>query len=697
MKLKKITAMMVIGEESPYKLKETISHLEEYVEKIILVTTGENKQYSFGKNSLNKLKVISFQGTPFYGDNSLRKLCWEEVQKTNPDWILVIEPFQVLDNQIIKEINNLVQNDNIDVWAFRNEGYLDNYYDNQYDFSYVEDIMYWPRLIRNTDFYPEWIDTDLPFGWLPINVWKLRIGYSDIKIRQQGRENDHQETSRLHYYEKLLISNNVLSPQNLFNYANELYLSENYEMAIKIYKKFLLCKSKSASDKLIACFRLADSLEILGDSKEGIHTLFQSFHYDIPQPELCCAIGYYFMKNKEIRKAIYWYKLAIYLEMKENKNDHYVNNYLTWFPHFQLCICYYQIGNFNEALEYHDIARLLSNNILNKLFTLKSQARFRPLKIVQVAPDIYALPSNYGGIEKIVYDLTEELVNKGHEVYLFAPKGTISSGKLIPYEHKGTWKATEIVKHVKAFLPDQVDIIHDHTHYSSIGKENLSIPTVCSIHISSYNKVKHPVYVSELMLHTVGNSQGYQIPNGINLKEFQYSEEKKEYFLFLSRLSKQKGTHFALDICERANINLKIAGPISNNKEYMAEFEPRIRKNPNIEYVGTVEGQQKQELLKFSKCMLFPTNCNEAFGLVMIEAMACGTPVLALNNGAVSEVLNGFPELICDTVDEMLDKALNMTFPHPRLLREYIANNYSTNSMTEQYLELYKNIIHLEN
>lgn len=315
-------------------------------------------------------------------------------------------------------------------------------------------------------------------------------------------------------------------------------------------------------------------------------------------------------------------------------------------------------------------------------------------RIVQVAPDLHPIPSHYyGGIEKIVFELTEKLVQLGHEVFLYAPAGSRTSAKLIPYVHNDRWNESEIVNRVLMTLPANTSIIHDHTHNSVMGKPevNTRVPIVFTVHMPAKINSKHAVYVSKKALEAYGENNGYYIYNGINPDEFEFSNNKDDYLLYLGILLWRKGVHLAIDVAEKTGKKLIIAGPADSRDYFTEKIKPKLS-NPNIQYIGAVSGKLKQLLLKYAKCVLFPSIWDEPFGLVMIESMACGTPVLALPNGAAPEVLKEFPDLICSSVDVMASRIFNNTFPPPLALREYVRKNYTTDIMADKYIQLYKKL-----
>lgn len=321
---------------------------------------------------------------------------------------------------------------------------------------------------------------------------------------------------------------------------------------------------------------------------------------------------------------------------------------------------------------------------------LDKNSKTGKLKIVQVVPNYMTIPpGDYGAIERIAYDLTEQLVNLGHEVYVFARKGSRTSGKLIEYPDNYIYPTEFILENI----PNGVDIIHDHTRESLVGTLNLDIPTVSTIHDNFMNTVKYPIFVSSKARELLNQGNGVYVYNGLDTKDYQYNETKENYLLFIGAWMPHKGISLALDVAERANEQIKIAGPIHEWGYFEKEIKWRIDTNYNIKAYGVVGGQIRQELYKNAKCVLFTSVWEEPFGLVMIESMACGTPVLALNKGAVPEVMKGFPELICESIDEMVEKVKINKFPKSEDLRRYVEEEFSLKKMTREYEKIYYEVL----
>lgn len=311
------------------------------------------------------------------------------------------------------------------------------------------------------------------------------------------------------------------------------------------------------------------------------------------------------------------------------------------------------------------------------------------MRIVQVVPNIIPIPGS-GGIERVAYLLTNELVGRGHEVYIYALAGSLSKAIVIPYGHRGFCE-NNIKDFVIHTLPDDIDVIHDHTHDLVIGRENLNVPTVSTIHTEwgVNTPLKFPVYVTKNQLMKSKNrSIGDYVHNGIDMNEYTLEEKKSDYLLFLGRIDRDKGVKDAVRLAEQTGIRTIIAGPIWDQELYR-EIHPRMKKAPNISYVGEVHGEQKRNLLMHAKWLIFPTACEEQFGLVLVEALACGTPVAAYGRGAVPEVLEGLPQFICNNLDDMKRLVKGESPFSPNNLREYVISRYTQEKMADKYLELY--------
>lgn len=342
-----------------------------------------------------------------------------------------------------------------------------------------------------------------------------------------------------------------------------------------------------------------------------------------------------------------------------------------------------------ETKEIRDLFGLFNTSTQKHATQKQATPKKRSLRIIQVISPICTPVSavDTAGTEKIVYEITQELVKRGHRVVLYAPKGSRVSAKLVPYP-----KYFED-RHLPAFIrktrPSKVDLIHDHTFTSIVRLRKMGTPVLPTHHLPTNKAFHDSVYVSHAARENV-SANGQVVHNGINPDEYEYSEEKDDYLLFIGRILPDKGVIHAIEVAERNHQKLIIAGPIKDEAYFQNILRPRIDNNENIHYIGAVAGKQKQELLKRARCVLFPSIWKEPFGIVLIEAMISGTPVLALNNGAALEVLGGFPQLVCNSIDELAHKALNESFPPSHVLREYVLNKFTTSTMVDQYITLYE-------
>lgn len=190
------------------------------------------------------------------------------------------------------------------------------------------------------------------------------------------------------------------------------------------------------------------------------------------------------------------------------------------------------------------------------------------------------------------------------------------------------------------------------------------------------------VCISEFQAHQESMSKLRTIHHGIDINLYQFVEHKQPYLSFIGRIAPIKGTHVAIDIAERTGIPLKIAGEVQPAfREY---FEKKIRPRIDgklVEYVGPADLKAKNELLGNSMAMLFPIQWNEPFGLVMLEAMACGSPVLAMPGGSVSEVVQeGISGHICRSIREMVKRVKNLAID-AGTVRHYVEENFSLDKM----------------
>jgi len=362
--------------------------------------------------------------------------------------------------------------------------------------------------------------------------------------------------------------------------------------------------------------------------------------------------------------------------------------------------------------------------------------RKRKLKIAQLSTPFFDVPpKTYGGTELVAYNLCEGLTKRGHKVTLFATGSSKTSAKLeyvfkkalglnwhekllSPLAQKLFWAyALPCLYH--AILPyekaKEFDIIHNHFHYFGLFFASLTkTPTVTTYHgdISTaqncliekliFEKYKKANWVAisysqkkraKIKLNFVG-----VVHNGIDIKKFPYSEKHQNYLAWLGRITKKKGILEAIKLAKETGEKLLIAGIVNPRDQefFQKEVKPQID-NKQIFYLGPANHRKKVNLLKNAKALVYPISWEEPFGLVMVEAQACGCPVIAYKRGAVPEVVKnkktGFvisPKLGLYGLKEALR---NIDYIERKECRKWVEENFTVEKMVQKYEEIYYKIL----
>ncbi|QXV67509.1 glycosyltransferase family 4 protein [Mucilaginibacter achroorhodeus] len=328
-------------------------------------------------------------------------------------------------------------------------------------------------------------------------------------------------------------------------------------------------------------------------------------------------------------------------------------------------------------------------------------------------PFIPVPPELYGGIERIIDILIAELVNRGHEVTLFAHENSNINCKLIPYKTDKSGLKNHLSNACtinKYLLTNKVDIVHSFGRLAYLlPLLPLRIPKLMSYQreptLSQIKKVSTLSRSGSLSFTGCSNyiadkiaplAPAYTIYNCVDVEKYvpKYDTNADAPFVFLGRIEPIKGPHIAVEIAQATGKKLILAGNVPT--EHRTYFETMIKPflGDQIQYVGAVNDLQKNELLGKAMALLMPILWNEPFGIVMIEAMACGTPVVALNRGAVPEVvISGLTGFIGDTMNELIKKISLLNSIDRKAVRATVENRFSSEIIASNYLDLYEQLI----
>ncbi len=337
------------------------------------------------------------------------------------------------------------------------------------------------------------------------------------------------------------------------------------------------------------------------------------------------------------------------------------------------------------------------------------------MRIAQVSPLHEAVPPKlYGGTERVVSYLTEELVALGHDVTLFASGDSITSARLVCTCERALRLASSChdrclyhLMQIDAVLNRQqdFDIIHfhaDYRHYPFIKR--IATPTLTTLH----GRLDLPDYPSfyrtfkDLPFASISDTQRRPLPflnwrgtvhNGLPERRFARGSGDGGYLAFLGRISPEKGVDRAIAIARRVGLPLRVAAKVDDaDRAYFSSIRP-LFDHPMVEFLGEIGEAEKGDFLGDALALLFPIDWPEPFGLVMIEAMACGTPVLAFRHGAVSEVIeDGVSGCVVDSLDQAVAAVDRILALDRRRCRANFEEHFSSVRMANRYLDLYRQL-----
>jgi glycosyltransferase involved in cell wall biosynthesis len=340
----------------------------------------------------------------------------------------------------------------------------------------------------------------------------------------------------------------------------------------------------------------------------------------------------------------------------------------------------------------------------------------RGLRIAMVAPPWFELPpQGYGGTEAVVAALVDGLVARGHHVTLVASgRHRTAAQRFVPVfdDPPSAELGDPMPEVIHAAATDaalaglDVDVVHDHSLAGPLLARGREVPTVLTMHgpvtgrsgeyYERLGRAVHLVAISDAQrrlnprLHWVGT-----VHNAIDVRSFPYRAAKDDYVLWLGRFSPDKGAHLAIDAARAAGRRIVLAGKLNEAPEHeYFEQAVRPRLGADAEYVGEADATLKRELFAGARCLVFPIQWEEPFGMVMIEAMACGTPVVATRRGSVPEVVaHGRSGLVVDDVADVPAAILAAEELDPAAARAHVAARFDLSVMAAGYERAYRGVL----
>jgi glycosyltransferase involved in cell wall biosynthesis len=308
--------------------------------------------------------------------------------------------------------------------------------------------------------------------------------------------------------------------------------------------------------------------------------------------------------------------------------------------------------------------------------------------------------------------LTEELVRRGHDVTLYATGDSLTGARLrsvCPYPLRAVDPANPLsyqLVHLAALLRDshEFDVIHNHCGELLMAFAPVTAaPMLTTVHgpMAPETRIVWDHYDGYFNSISQSAKNGFPdrgyvgvVYNGVDVGSFPFCAEKDDYLLFLGRLSLEKGTHLAIEVARALGQRLILAGKVDRvDRQYFDEKVAPLIDGSLVTFVGEADAPGKRELFAHARCLLHPVTWPEPFGLVMAEAMACGTPVVGLRQGSVPEVVrHGETGFVVDSVDEMVEAVQCVQDIDPYRCRAHVAARFSADQMVSGYERLYQQI-----
>jgi glycosyltransferase involved in cell wall biosynthesis len=340
------------------------------------------------------------------------------------------------------------------------------------------------------------------------------------------------------------------------------------------------------------------------------------------------------------------------------------------------------------------------------------------MRIAQIAPlQVAVPPKGYGGTERVIAELTDALVQRGHDVTLFASGDSRTPARLVPFVPAalGFGPATDPVETHLALLTEvyrragagEFDLIHSHL-------EQVTLPFVRGVHtptvLTFHSRLDRPAVVRLLAAYpdahlvSISDSQRAPIPDGgwvatvyhgVDVRRFPFSAVPGDYLAFVGRIAPEKGPDRAIAIAKRAGVPLKIAAKIdAKDRAYFKQVVQPLLGDPLVDFLGPLNERHKRELIRGARALLLPIDWPEPFGIVFIEALACGTPVLTRPCGAAPEVVeDGVTGYIRAADQDLADAVRALPALDRAACRRHAEERFDTSRMADNYLRVYARLL----